>query len=225
MAPPRQRTTAIQDDSRSEGSSTTREHKTTTTKGRKGNTSLAATSVSVRETKTTVNVTSAPANGDQHDSQPKMHWPEMPLEILHSYRHAYKLSSPSAFNSEYSRLLLSKGIGLRSPTSIAAQRANSSNSDKDPKTSGSHGTKKTLQPGTDGPNGTSAKPLTGHRLDRKNALNQICSQDRVSKNQLAVTVRKHFNSAGLAEQEAIARFLYKVREEGRGRHFRLRFQP
>ena len=72
MAPPRQRTTAIQDDSRSEGSSTTREHKTTTAKGRKGNTSLAATSVSVRETKTTVNVTSAPANGDQLDSQPKV---------------------------------------------------------------------------------------------------------------------------------------------------------
>lgn len=157
----------------------------------------------------------------------QMHWPEMPLDILHSYRHAYKLSSPSAYNSEYSRLLLSKGIGLRSPTSIAAQRAHSSNSVKDPKTNGYHGGKKTPHPppGPDGPNGTSARTSTIHRVDRKNALNQICSQDRVSKNQLAVTVRKHFNSAGLAEQEAIARFLYKVREEGRGRHFRLRFQP
>lgn len=257
MAPPRQRTAAVQDDSRSEGSSTTREHKTTTAKGRKGNTLLAVSTSSTRETKTT-NVTSAPAEGDKHDSQPKvsanvrpeplpfcplprlshihiqyvvadiaydvqMHWPEMPLEILHSYRHAHKLSSPSAFNSEYSRLLLSKGIGLRSPTSIAAQRAHSSESDKGPRTNGS--TKKTLQPGTSGPNGTSTKPSNSHRIDRKNALNQICSQDRVSKNQLAVTVRKHFNSAGLAEQEAIARFLYKVREEGRGRHFRLRFQP
>ncbi|PLB47902.1 hypothetical protein P170DRAFT_447748 [Aspergillus steynii IBT 23096] len=222
MAPPRQRTTAIQDDSRSEGSSTTREQKTTTAKGRKGNTLLAVGTASTRETKTT-NVTSAPADGDKQDNQPKMHWPEMPLEILHSYRHAHKLSFPSAYNSEYSRLLLSKGIGLRSPTSIAARRAHSSDSDKGPKTNGS--TKKTLQPGTSGLNGTSAKPSTSHRIDRKTALNQICSQDRVSKNQLAVTVRKHFNSAGLAEQEAIARFLYKVREEGRGRHFRLRFQP
>lgn len=73
MAPPRQRTSAIQDDSRSEGSSTTKEHKTTAAKGRKGNTSLAVTSISSRETKTTANVTSAPAtNGDQRDSQPKV---------------------------------------------------------------------------------------------------------------------------------------------------------
>lgn len=47
----------------------------------------------------------------------------------------------------------------------------------------------------------------------------------MSKKQLAQVVRKHFNNAGLGEQEAIARFLYKVREEGRGRQFRLRFQP
>ncbi|KAA8650704.1 hypothetical protein EYZ11_012666 [Aspergillus tanneri] len=228
MAPPRQRTTAVQDDSRSEGSSTTREHKTTTAKGRKGNTSLASTSVSSREAKHLPNITSAPA-GDEPDTQPKLHWTEMPLEMLHSYRHAYKLPCPSAFNSEYSRLLLSKGIGLRSPTSIAAQRAHLSQSDKDPKPNGSNSTKKTLHTSTDRRNGTAAKYSSSqqnrHAIDEKTALNNICSQDRVSKNQLALAVRKHFSSAGLAEQEAIARFLYKVREEGRGRHFRLRFQP
>jgi hypothetical protein len=61
------------------------------------------------------------------------------------------------------------------------------------------------------------------RHDR--VLHRIVGQGRVSKEQLALTVRKHFNSAGLVEQEAIARFLYKVREEGKGREFRLRFQP
>lgn len=47
----------------------------------------------------------------------------------------------------------------------------------------------------------------------------------MSKDQFALVVRRHFNNAGLSEQETIARFLYTVREERRGRQFRLRFQP
>lgn len=65
----------------------------------------------------------------------------------------------------------------------------------------------------------------GRKQRDNNSLHRIVGQDRVSKDQLALAVRKHFNSAGLAEQETIARFLYKVREEGKGRQFRLRFQP
>ncbi|KAE8387529.1 hypothetical protein BDV23DRAFT_123391 [Aspergillus alliaceus] len=233
MAPPRQRATAVQDDSRSEGSSTAREHKSGTGKGRKAtNSSAVVNSVAnVKISANVANVTSAPmGNGDQPDNQPKIHWSEMPLEFLHSYRHAYKISSPSAFPTEYSQLLLSKGIGLLSPTSIAAQRAHlRQNQD----TNGSHSnTKKAHRPHITSPNGTTTRNgLPGHNSkhagtsDGKNALNHIIGQDRVSKNQLALTIRKHFNSAGLAEQEAIARFLYKVREEGRGRQFRLRFQP
>jgi hypothetical protein len=142
----------------------------------------------------------------------------MSLDFLHSYRHAYRLSCPSAFSSDYSRILLSQGIGLRSPTSIATQRA-----------------KLQQQNETNGTNGISGHSLSGrtHRRkehglgppEEKTALNRTIGQGRVSKTQLATAVRKHFNSAALAEQEAIARFLYKVREEGRGRQFRLRFQP
>ncbi|KAB8068919.1 hypothetical protein BDV29DRAFT_61478 [Aspergillus leporis] len=231
MAPPRQRATAVQDDSRSEGSSSAREHKTGTGKGRKAaNSSVVVNSISsVKISAAVANVTSAPmGDGDQSDSQPKVHWSEMPLEFLHSYRHAYKLSSPSAFSNEYSQLLLSRGIGLRSPTSIAAQRAHLLRQSQN--TNGSNGnTKKAPYPHA---NGTiTRKGPPGHNskhpgaIDGKNALNHIIGQDRVGKNQLALSVRKHFNSAGLAEQEAIARFLYKVREEGRGRQFRLRFQP
>ncbi|CAL00593.1 hypothetical protein AAWM_01565 [Aspergillus awamori] len=236
MAPPRQRTTAAQDDSRSEGSSTAREHKTTTGKSRKGAGGAAAVAaLNSREAKASAisaNVTSAPAGGEQ-DNLPKIPWSDMPLELLHSYRHAYKLSTPSAFASEYSHLLLSRGIGLRSPTSIAAQRAHLARQDQT--TNGSQSSastsRKALQSNSSAPNGVSTRhkdrpsnkgPDT---IDTKGALHHIIGQERVCKNQLAVTVRKHFNSAGLAEQEAIARFLYKVREEGRGRHFRLRFQP
>lgn len=149
----------------------------------------------------------------------------MPLEFLHSYRHAYKLSCPSAHSSEYSHNLLSQGIGLQSPTAIAAQRAqSSSHGSRQP-----NGSSKSHQNSHSRPNGINGK---SHRsikkprtLDGKSALNHIVGQDRVGKNQLATAVRKHFNSAGLVEQEAIARFLYKVREEGRGRQFRLKFQP
>ena len=127
-------------------------------------------------------------------------WSEMPLEILHAYRHAYNLPVASSYSSPYSRILLSQGIGLLSPTSIAAQRAS--------------------QTQTQGQNQNQ-----GHRRARKTPGGKITSQNRVGKEQLALAVRRHFNSAGLAEQETIARFLYKVREEGKGRQFRLRFQP
>ncbi|CAI7595320.1 unnamed protein product [Penicillium bialowiezense] len=165
MAPPRQRTTAIQDDSRSEASSGTREY---------------PKSKSRRPAKDK-SVTSAPVEQDE----PRLPWTDLPLEILHSYRHLHKLPTPSAFASDYSRIVLSQGVGLRSPTSLAARRAQSSRS--------------------------------GDSVRR--------GQDRVSKDQFALVVRKHFNSAGLSEQETIARFLYTVREERRGRQFRLRFQP
>lgn len=147
----------------------------------------------------------------------------MPLDILHSYRHAYKLPIASAYSTSYSHILLSQGIGLRSPTSIAAQRAQISAQDPTRLS-------------------TSAMKINQHHhhrrknhdriihsgnaiFDGKSALHRIIGQNRVSKDQLALAVRKHFNSAGLAEQETIARFLYKVREEGKGRQFRLRFQP
>ncbi|KAL3457473.1 hypothetical protein BJX64DRAFT_16841 [Aspergillus heterothallicus] len=227
MAPPRQRTTAVQDDSRSEASSTTtKELKAAAAKGRKGANGIITTSIS-REVKVTTNVTSAPAaQGEQLDNLPRISWADMPLEFLHSYRHAYKLTTPSAYSSEYAHNLLSRGIGLRSPTAIAAQRAQLSKHDSQQ----TNGASRNSLHHTNGRNGTSSgdrhnrsKGSSSH--DGKDALHHIVGQDRVSKNQLATAVRKHFNSAGLVEQEAIARFLYKVREEGRGRHFRLKFQP
>ncbi|KAF9893773.1 hypothetical protein FE257_009943 [Aspergillus nanangensis] len=254
MAPPRQRTAAVQDDSRSEGSSTAKEVKSTAAKGRKAAAagSTAVNSVS-KVSSNLPNVTSAPAgNGEPVDNQPKINWPDMPLDILHSYRHSYKLSTPSAFASEYSHMLLSRGIGLLSPTAIAAQRAHLSRQSQESNdsnnvngASSSHSvaasTNKSLPPLTTNgvgkhhhhnhnnnnknKNNNSKRPAASSSIDRRSALNHIIGQDRVGKPQLALAVRKHFNSAGLAEQEAIARFLYKVREEGRGRHFRLRFQP
>jgi hypothetical protein len=135
----------------------------------------------------------------------------MPLGLLHDYRHAYKLASPSAYSRPSSKLLLSSGIGLQSPTAIAARRtqlaASKRASDREER-----GKKLAAATESDLP-------------EAQKVLHQIIRQGRVSKEQLALAVRRHFNSAGLLEQEAIARFLYKVREEGKGREFRLRFQP
>lgn len=143
----------------------------------------------------------------------------MPLSILHDYRHAYKLSTPSAYARPISKIYLSSGIGLRSPTAIAARKAaqavasSSSSSSNSSISSGPTHRSRTTVTGV-------LKPAT-----ETNKVHKINSQDRVGKEQLALAVRKHFNAAGLVEQDAIARFLYKVREEGRGREFRLRFQP
>ncbi|KAJ5444666.1 uncharacterized protein N7458_008538 [Penicillium daleae] len=193
MAPPRQRTAAIVDDSRSEASSGTRELKTSAPKSRKTGTAA----------KEKASVTSAPLTTEQPiEEQPRVPWSDLPLDILHAYRHVHKLPTPSAFSTDYSRLILSQGVGLRSPTALAARRAQSSRSS------------------TRERNGT-----TTQDAESSSSLHRIVGQDRVSKDQFALVVRKHFNSAGLSEQESIARFLYTVREERRGRQFRLRFQP
>ncbi|KAF3393737.1 hypothetical protein F1880_004751 [Penicillium rolfsii] len=195
MAPPRQRTAAIVDDSRSEASSGTREFKTTAPKSRKTATTA----------KDKVSVTSVPTATEQPiDEQPRVPWSDLPLDILHAYRHVHKLPTPSAFSTDYSRLILSQGVGLRSPTALAARRAQSTRSS------------------TRERNGNAAQDAES---PSSSTLHRIVGQDRVSKDQFALVVRKHFNSAGLSEQETIARFLYTVREERRGRQFRLRFQP
>ncbi|RMJ20918.1 hypothetical protein PHISP_08212 [Aspergillus sp. HF37] len=226
MAPPRRG--AVVDDSRSEASNGPREPKG---KSRRGGNGASAT----RDAKAPSNaagVTSAPAHGQHSSDQAKVPWPDMPLEILHSYRHAHKLGTPSAFSNDYSHILLSGGIGLRSPTSLAARRRQASSRQAREANGTSSSSSAAKKPSS--PNGVSGKPVpsgqsgtgvnTTTPLDEK-TLHQVIGQGRVSKKQLAQAVRKHYNNAGLGEQEAIARFLYKVREEGRGHHFRLRFQP
>lgn len=135
----------------------------------------------------------------------KVPWSDLPLDILHAYRHVHKLPTPSAFSNDYSRVVLSQGVGLRSPTALAARRAQSSHKEQNERN-------------------TASGSQTESSVEDA-SLRRIIGQDRVSKDQFALVVRKHFNSAGLSEQETIARFLYTVREERRGRQFRLRFQP
>jgi hypothetical protein len=223
MAPPRPRTAANPDDSRSEASSSTKEQKASAAKAKKpGNTSASAAAMAAK----------APIAQDagQREEQHLISWSEMPLSLLHDYRQAYKLSTPSAYSNQYSQMLLSRGIGLRSPTSIAARRGQSPSRARQG-VNGSTKNTETLEPVVTSENTVEETPRTGSPgaspdggIGRQPRLHSIIGQSRVGKGQLALAVRKHFNSAGLVEQEAIARFLYKVREERRGHQFRLRFQ-
>lgn len=234
MAPPRQpRTAAVIDDSRSEASSGIREQRGSGTKGKRAvNGTASANAASSRQTKAATDGSNASKQeAEQSEDVAKIPWTEMNLDILHSYRHAYKLAVPSAFSKEYSRLLLSRGIGMRSPTSLAARQGQQAGQANGTRSAGKHISGSKATPSKNGVRSGNMTPpninssLSGiNGLKMNTHLNHAIGQARISKEQLAVGVRKHFNSVALAEQEAIARFLYKVREERRDRQFRFRFQ-
>lgn len=202
-----------------------------------------------------------------------MSWLTMPLRVLHDYRFAYNLPCPSAFASPMAPVVLSQGIGLRSPTALAARRAEreaewqvrkemrrrrrrwrreteEANKNQREAMQGLDG--RVTVPailGVDNGRGNSheasrASSGSGYGsgfVDADRGADDYASimppppptstmttrawQPRVPRARLAGAVRRHFGDVGLVEQDAVARFLYKVRQEGRGREFRLRFRP
>ncbi|EER22879.1 hypothetical protein D8B26_004449 [Coccidioides posadasii str. Silveira] len=217
MAPPRQRGTAAGglDDSRSEASTGQRERQTGATKGRRaGNTaaSVAATASKDARQPQPEAVVGDPEQGTVEN--PGINWSSMPLSVLHQYRYVHKLQCPSAFSSRINPILLSRGIGYRSPTAIAMR-----NAQKVAKKNGDKG--KNFQPSSS-KNPKDFKSTTGEGLQRSRIGT---AYGRVSKEHLASAVRKHFNNTAISEQDAIAKFVYKVSEERKGREFRYRFQP
>ena len=95
-------------------------------------------------------------------SDTQINWGTFELSVLHAYRQAHRLQTPSAFSSSYNQRILSRpGIGWSSPT------------------------------------------MAVHK-DRR----------RVSKDVLALAVRKDFKDAMVHESEAITSFLYSVHNQG-----------
>lgn len=47
-----------------------------------------------------------------------MEWAKIDSSILHEYRYAYRLNTPSAFSNPHNELVLSRGIGKMSPTMV-----------------------------------------------------------------------------------------------------------
>ncbi|OAL69088.1 hypothetical protein A7D00_6847 [Trichophyton violaceum] len=215
---------AVPDDSRSEASST--RERQGTTKGRKS--AAATTSAPSTGSNTTLKEGKAPAADQRMDesgtvgSQASINWSTMPLSVLHEYRYAYNLPCPSAFSSQINSILLSQGPGLGSATAISIRRKQllqQLQSDRQ-----QHDDSMQIDTDTDVKSRQEASNNTG-RQDKVLHRLSTPAQGRVSKAQLASAVRKHFNNTAISEQDAIARFLYKVNEERRGKEFRLRFQP
>lgn len=92
----------------------------------------------------------------------QINWSSFELSVLHAYRQAHRLNTPSAFSSSFNQRILSRpGIGWSSPT------------------------------------------MAVHK-DRR----------RVSKDHLALAVRKDFKDAMVHESEAITSFLYSIQNQG-----------
>lgn len=92
----------------------------------------------------------------------QINWSSFELSVLHAYRQAHRLKTPSAFSSSFNQRILSRpGIGWSSPT------------------------------------------MAVHKNRR-----------RISKDNLALAVRKDFKDAMVHESEAITSFLYSVHNQG-----------
>ncbi|EEH47133.1 uncharacterized protein PADG_03231 [Paracoccidioides brasiliensis Pb18] len=236
---PRQRTTANLDDSRSEASSGTRERHPTGTKGRRAvNAAATSNPISSKDLKASAATTTTTGGQNaepDHSGEPSgINWSSMPLSVLHQYRHAYNLPCPSSSSSQISSIILNQGIGLRSPTTIAARRAqlsarrkaaNDASASRPSKKDDNTNNTAVAASGSGVGNGMDLESSRGVAGMDVHGISTFRGQGRVTKDHLATAVRKHFNNVGLVEQDAIARFLYKVREEGKGHEFRLRFQP
>ena len=148
----------------------------------------------------------------------QMEWQTLPTSILHTYRHAHHLQTPSAYNNPHADLILaSSRIGLRSPSSVTARRklrdakhharrkdaaAVEASKHKDRERSSDR-----LKEITAINNATQAGVITG-----VTALTGAAG--KATHSQLASAVRRHFNSQQVSEGDVIAKFVYVVRHSG-----------
>ncbi|KAI9876019.1 MAG: hypothetical protein M1830_007534 [Pleopsidium flavum] len=153
---PPSKTRAGPDDSRSEASSTKEKQGNgnqgpTAVKGRRNVSSAIANGSSLKDVVTANNAAASATNAASgQDGSGGMAWSTLDNTVLHSYRHAYRLNTPSAFSRSMNQIILSNpGIGRYSPTMARHQ-------------------------------------------DRR----------RVSKEQLALAVRKNFNALAIHESES-----------------------
>ncbi|MCJ1428678.1 hypothetical protein MMC29_006589 [Sticta canariensis] len=158
MAP--QRSRMVLEDPRSEASSSKEKPIAAipTKTRRSGNITSARSSLK----DVTVAQTPVDVEPETNDTSGGINWSSFDLSVLHAYRQAHRLNTPSAFSSCLNQRILSRpGIGWSSPT------------------------------------------MAVHK-DRR----------RVSKDNLALAVRKDFKDAMVHESEAITSFLYSVHNQG-----------
>jgi histone deacetylase complex subunit SAP30 len=132
------------DDSRSESSSTKEKagsHSTTTVNGknRRGGNNTQASS-SLRDVVTADSSAAGGVNGNAEGAQgvstplfyskacystdiTQIQWSSFDADILHGYRHDYRLNTPAAYNNNYNQIVLNRSpIGKMSPTMIGRRK-------------------------------------------------------------------------------------------------------
>ncbi|KAI9848856.1 MAG: hypothetical protein M1837_006372 [Sclerophora amabilis] len=121
MGPPRGK--ALPEDSRSEASSTIEKHAGTgqsaqANKSRRNGIPAANTGSSLKEAVSANAAGDASLNGaNGQDGSNGISWPSLDTSVLHAYRYAYRLNTPSAFKSSLNHAILSQtGVGKQSPT-------------------------------------------------------------------------------------------------------------
>lgn len=151
---------------------------------------------------------------------PRIPWHDMSLKDLHNYRQAHRLSTPSSQINPQAHSIFANAArkGVYSPGVVAARR----------KQREQRRNRKEM---------AALKERSSSRLKgAANAVNNILSVDsdgngKQTREQLAMTVRKHFNAMSVSEGDVVARFTYVVRQiagspDGdQDKGFRMRFKP
>ncbi|KAF8441869.1 hypothetical protein BGX38DRAFT_1203339 [Terfezia claveryi] len=177
------------------------------------------------------------ANGAHaHEGIEGISWHLVPLPVLHRYRHAYRLRVPSA-SSFYNNLILSQGIGKRSPSRAGYVFPSSSSRGYMSTNAHHHHHNHHHHPGLardgsglsemsfggdlageDGGGSGSGSGSAGRASDGGEGR-----RGRITREQLATVVRKNFNAQPISESDVIVNFLYSVKNQDKT--FRLRFPP
>ena len=120
-----------------------------------------------------------------------MGWDDIPLDVLHSYRQAYRLPVPSA-TSSFRGTVLSTNCGRRTPSRRGLGGGGGGGGGSGGGGGGG---------GSGGGSGVRASSLPSSR------------PPRISRDSLATAVRKNFNAQPIQENEVIVNFLYSVKNQ------------
>ena len=134
------------------------------------------------------------------------------MSTLHTYRHAHRLATPSAYIHPHADLIFaSSRTGLRSPSSVAARRklrdAKNQARRKDGSSAG-------VSKHKDRERSSDRLKTISSNINSAFAAqsNQFSGPEgKITHIQLASTVRRHFNSQQVSEADVIANFVYVVR--------------
>ncbi|KAL9061574.1 MAG: hypothetical protein Q9162_000106 [Coniocarpon cinnabarinum] len=159
-------------------------------------------------------------------------WTSLDVSTLARYRHAYALDVPLCYGSLSNRAVLSKSIGNSSPTMLKSRKlygspavegggaagSSSVNATTGPNgTAGAGGTEAVKGAGVPGTGGSNGANGTGSTSANGKIAKGKKRDGKVTKKELAMACRRHFNGQAVNDMDVLSEVAYKVQE---GREFR-----